>query len=81
MNIDKQKNEEMLDFNLTRMKDLVEDEYITMPEKLTEPRDILDWLIECTDTTYKDARQCDLPGEVKPLHQYSTTNYIKGDPA
>lgn len=51
MNIDKQKNEEMFDFNLTRMKDLVEDEYITMPEKLTEPRDILDWLIECTDTT------------------------------
>ncbi|ENP7823971.1 hypothetical protein ACEF96_002883 [Salmonella enterica] len=51
MKIDKQKNEEMFDFNLTRMKDLVEDEYITMPEKLTEPQDILDWLIECTDTT------------------------------
>ncbi|EDQ1450466.1 hypothetical protein I8G93_000686 [Salmonella enterica] len=51
MNIDKQKNEEMFDFNLTRMKGLVEDEYITMPEKLTEPLDILDWLIECTDIT------------------------------
>ncbi|EFY7078736.1 hypothetical protein CB010_015455 [Salmonella bongori] len=51
MNTDKQKNEERFDFNLTRMKDLVEDEYITMPEKLTEPQDILNWLNECTDTT------------------------------
>ncbi|EEP9437556.1 hypothetical protein MDN60_002701 [Salmonella enterica] len=47
MNTDKQKNEEMFDFNLTRMKDLVEDEYITMPEKLTEPQDILNWLNNC----------------------------------
>ncbi|EMF4471081.1 hypothetical protein V3F90_000491 [Salmonella enterica] len=47
MNTDKQKNEEMFDFNLARMKDLVEDKYITMPEKLTEPQDILNWLNNC----------------------------------
>ncbi|EEG3089863.1 hypothetical protein GXS56_000099 [Salmonella enterica] len=51
INVNKKQSEEGFDFHLTKMKDLVKDEYITMPEKLTEPQDILNWLNECTDTT------------------------------
>lgn len=33
-----------IDFQLSKMKILVDDEYISMPENLMEPKDILNWL-------------------------------------
>ncbi|HFW3089931.1 TPA: hypothetical protein ACIBE3_003548 [Salmonella enterica subsp. enterica serovar Reading] len=37
-------NDSYIDFQLTKMKNLVGDEYFTMPENITEPQDILNWL-------------------------------------
>lgn len=36
--------DDYIDFQLSKMKILVDDEYISMPENLMEPQEILNWL-------------------------------------
>lgn len=37
-------DDDYIDFQLSKMKVLVDDEYIPMPENLMEPQEILNWM-------------------------------------
>lgn len=37
-------DDDYIDFQLSKMKILVDDEYISMPENLMEPQEILNWM-------------------------------------